>query len=101
LTSTEQPTHTNTIVSTRLRQTDKRLRKIHSVNSTNSIHDKSAYNTIGRKEYFCNVILEKPTEALKVEVIDKQSPMICRNKNGQFVSPSGEIRSTSTVSIFK
>ncbi|CAM4878191.1 unnamed protein product [Rotaria socialis] len=70
----------NIIVSTRLRQTDKRLRKIHSANSMNSMQEQ-----------------KKATEVDKVTVHEKQSLVIYRNKNGQFSSPSERISLNNTT----
>ncbi len=40
-TTSEESTNKNIIVPTRLRPTDKRLRKIHSINSSHTTHEKS------------------------------------------------------------
>ncbi|CAF2403577.1 unnamed protein product [Rotaria sp. Silwood2] len=71
----------NIVISTRLRQTDKRLlRKIHSANS------------IIQKQ-------EKQTTIEETNTIDsKQSQVIFRNKNGQFASPPNGSKSTKSSS---
>ncbi|CAF0853030.1 unnamed protein product [Rotaria sordida] len=68
------------IVSTRLRQTDKRIRKIQSVNSINTMEEK-----------------KKPTEEEKATVFVKQPTVIYRNKNGQFTVPPSRINLTNTT----
>ncbi len=95
----EQPTtlpDTNIIVSTRLRQTDKRLlRRIHSANSIIPIQEKSSHFFIKNK----NSIRES-TEGMNPSS-NKQPQIIFRNKNGQFASPPDGSKSTKTVKIFR
>ncbi|CAF2745873.1 unnamed protein product [Rotaria sp. Silwood2] len=77
----EQSINKRMIVSTRLRQTDKRLRKIQSVNSINTIDEK-----------------KKTTEVEKVTVVVKQPTAVYRNRNGQFIAPPSEVDLTNTSS---
>ncbi|UJR20761.1 hypothetical protein I4U23_023879 [Adineta vaga] len=79
-----QPTHNDPIVSTRLRQTDKRLlRKIRSANNIIPIQEK-----------------KKSTEENDVITL-KHSPVVYRNKNGQFASPPNGTKMTKTSSLKK
>ncbi|CAF0741059.1 unnamed protein product [Adineta steineri] len=81
-TTNKQTTDRNIIVSTRLRQTDKRLRKIQSVNPINAIQDN-----------------KKSIDETKIEIPIKQPPVVYRNKSGQFASPYNEMKSTDNTTI--
>jgi hypothetical protein len=88
------------IVSTRLRQTDKRLRKIHSNNNSNTLGEKSENFNQEENEKFIFIffVLEKTTEVTKVPILLKRPTVIFRHKNGRFTSPSNEGKSANTVS---
>jgi hypothetical protein len=43
-------------------------------------------------------ILEKPNEVPKVPILAKNSTVVYRNKNGQFLSPSRGVKPANTVS---
>ncbi|CAF5144619.1 unnamed protein product, partial [Rotaria sp. Silwood1] len=75
----EQSINKHMTVSTRLRQTDKRLRKIQSVNSINTVEEK-----------------KKTTEVEKLTVVVKHPTAIYRNKNGQFIAPPNRVDLTNT-----
>ncbi|CAF0896885.1 unnamed protein product [Rotaria sp. Silwood1] len=76
----EQSINKHMTVSTRLRQTDKRLRKIQSVNSINTVEEK-----------------KKTTEVEKLTVVVKHPTAIYRNKNGQFIAPPNRVDLTNTT----
>ncbi|CAF4923091.1 unnamed protein product [Rotaria sp. Silwood1] len=76
----EQSINKHMTVSTRLRQTDKRLRKIQSVNSINTVEEK-----------------KKTTDVEKLTVVVKHPTAIYRNKNGQFIAPPNRVDLTNTT----
>lgn len=88
-----EPKEKTPIVSTRLRQTDKRLlRKIQSKSNTISNHEKS--KIINERDLF----IEKSIEGNESSTI-KQAQAVYRNKNGQFTSPPDASKSKKIVRI--
>lgn len=85
----------NVVISARLRQTDKRLRKIHSLNGTNGLEGDKSKRALTEKWkaiifYF---VVENTIEVAKASTLVKQPTTVNRNKNGQFTSSTNEIKS--------
>jgi hypothetical protein len=99
-TTSEESTNKNIIVPTRLRPTDKRLRKIHSINSSHTTHEKSINFNWREKKNFKVISfgLEKTIEVEKMPILEKQPMAVYRNKMGQFTSTYRQVKSTNTVS---
>ena len=85
----------NAIISTRLRQTDKRLlRKIYPMNNTIRNREKSTRLAIVEQNSLSlELILEKSTDESSGSMT-KRSQVLYRNKNGQFTSPPDRSKST-------
>lgn len=98
-TNTSKP---NVIVSTRLRQTNKRLlRKIQSSNKIIPTQDRSTSKAREEQEIsICCFFLEKSVEG-NGTINTKQSQVVYRNKNGQFTSPPDGSKFNTTVDIFE
>ncbi|UJR28834.1 hypothetical protein I4U23_010058 [Adineta vaga] len=77
-TTNEPSTNKTILVSTRLRQTDKRLRKIYSVNNSKAMMEEK----------------QKSSEIDSVSTSVKRPTIVSRNKTGQFRSPNSESKAT-------
>lgn len=84
--------NTNTPLSKRLRQTEKRLRKIYSLNNLSTKQEENRQ----RNERISNVSTRPARVTSPVLTVKRSSP-VYRNKNGQFASPTNASEKKMTI----